>query len=75
MEALGSGGYPYKESLKEKAYLEELRVLQIELVKLQKWANDTGQRIVLLLEGRDAAYVDHITDNLTGFLAAIRALN
>ena len=25
------------------------------------------------LEGRDAAYVDHITDDLTGFLAAIRA--
>ncbi len=55
MEALGSGGYPYKESLKEKPYLEELRVLQIELVKLQKWANDAGQRIVVLLEGRDAA--------------------
>jgi putative hydrolase of the HAD superfamily len=27
------------------------------------------------LEGRDAAYVDHITDDLTGFLAAIRASN
>ena len=27
------------------------------------------------LEGRDAAYVDHITDNLTGFLATIRGVN
>lgn len=55
IDAITSGGYPYSEQLKEKTYLEELRVLQIELVKLQKWVNDTGQRIVILLEGRDAA--------------------
>jgi polyphosphate kinase len=54
-KALSSGGYPYKESLKEKPYLEELRLLQIELVKMQKWVNDQGKRIVVLFEGRDAA--------------------
>jgi polyphosphate kinase len=54
-QALGSGGYPYEEAIKEKVYQNQLRLLQIELVKLQKWVNDTGARIVLLFEGRDAA--------------------
>jgi polyphosphate kinase 2 len=31
------------------------RQLQIELLKLQNWVKDTGQRIVILFEGRDAA--------------------
>jgi polyphosphate kinase 2 len=30
-------------------------MLQIELVKLQNWVKDTGQRIVIVFEGRDAA--------------------
>ncbi|HEY1135907.1 MAG TPA: polyphosphate kinase 2, partial [Xanthomonadaceae bacterium] len=33
----------------------EKRMLQIELIKLQSWVKDTGQRIVLVFEGRDAA--------------------
>jgi polyphosphate kinase 2 len=53
--ALASGGYPYDEELKSKLYLEQLRLLQIELVKMQKWVNDQGKRIVVLFEGRDAA--------------------
>ncbi|WP_181703756.1 polyphosphate kinase 2 [Chthonobacter albigriseus] len=53
--ALSSGGYPYAESTKSKVYDEQLRLLQIELVKLQKWVGDTGARIVALFEGRDAA--------------------
>jgi polyphosphate kinase 2 len=53
--ALRSGGYPYEEPVKDRVYEEQLRLLQIELVKLQKWANDGGARIVLLFEGRDAA--------------------
>ncbi|HUG63288.1 MAG TPA: polyphosphate kinase 2 [Methylomirabilota bacterium] len=53
--ALASGGYPYEDSIKDKVYADQLRLLQIELVKLQKWVNDTGARLVLLFEGRDAA--------------------
>lgn len=53
--ALSSGGYPYPDDIKTKTYEEQLRLLQIELVKLQKWVNDSGARIVLLFEGRDAA--------------------
>ena len=35
--ALESGGYPYDKHLKEEQYLEELKKLQIELVKVQFW--------------------------------------
>ena len=54
-EALASGGYPYDKPLKDKHYEAELTELQIELVKLQKHVNQTGLRLVLVFEGRDAA--------------------
>ncbi len=41
--------------LKRKAYEKELRRLHIELVKLQYWIKETGKRVVVLFEGRDAA--------------------
>ena len=53
--AFASGGYPYTERMPRKAYERDLVLLQIELLKLQRWALDTGQRIVILFEGRDAA--------------------
>ncbi|WP_229051291.1 polyphosphate kinase 2 [Aeromicrobium sp. Leaf350] len=48
-------GYPYDERLDRTTYDLEKRLLQIELIKLQSWVKDTGQRIVLVFEGRDAA--------------------
>lgn len=54
-EALASGNYPYNKRIKDKVYDEELVQLQIELVKLQRHVNETGLRIVVLFEGRDAA--------------------
>ncbi len=36
-------------------YEQQLRELQVELVKLQRWAQDQGQRIAIIFEGRDAA--------------------
>ena len=42
-------------SLSKKFYEEELARLSFELVKLQYWIKATGQRVVLLFEGRDAA--------------------
>ncbi len=53
--ALASGGYPYDDTIKDKHYQEELTLLQIELVKLQRYINETGARLVALFEGRDAA--------------------
>jgi polyphosphate kinase 2 len=47
--------YPYPERLTRAEYEYLKRPLQIELVKLQNWVKSTGQRIVLVFEGRDAA--------------------
>jgi len=47
--------YPYDERLHRDVYEREKRLLQIELVKLQNWVKDTGQKIVIVFEGRDAA--------------------
>ena len=47
--------YPYKTKMRRKVYLERKEVLQIELVKLQKWVKSTGHKVVMLFEGRDAA--------------------
>ena len=50
-----SGAYPYKNLLSRKSYEAQKYLLQVELLKLQLWAKETGQRIVILFEGRDAA--------------------
>ena len=47
--------YPYHERMLRHQYEYEKRPLQIELVKLQNWVKATGQRIVIVFEGRDAA--------------------
>src|SRR3569832_852837 len=41
--------------LKEKEYDKQLRKLQVELCYLLEWVKETGARIILLFEGRDAA--------------------
>jgi polyphosphate kinase 2 len=48
-------GYPYTERLPRSQYEVDKRLLQIELLKLENWVKKTGQRIVILFEGRDAA--------------------
>ena len=48
-------GYPYPERMPRPEYDETKRALQIELLKMQNWIKDTGQRLVILFEGRDAA--------------------
>jgi polyphosphate kinase 2 len=53
--AMESGDYPYPKKLKNKKYLAELGRLQVELVKLQYWMQATGNRVMALFEGRDAA--------------------
>ncbi|RPI83451.1 MAG: polyphosphate kinase 2, partial [Planctomycetaceae bacterium] len=49
------GGYPYRNLLSRKAYEKQKYKLQVELLKLQAWVRSTGQKVVLLFEGRDAA--------------------
>ncbi|GII55200.1 hypothetical protein Pth03_35890 [Planotetraspora thailandica] len=47
--------YPYGERVTRHDYDRDKRLLQIELLKLQYWLKDTGGRLVILFEGRDAA--------------------
>jgi len=53
--AFETGDYPYKSKVTEKAYLERMLPLQAELLKAQNWIKLTGEKIVVLFEGRDAA--------------------
>lgn len=48
-------GYPYAEKLSRRSYERQKRLLQIELLKLQTWTKESGQKLVVLFEGRDAA--------------------
>lgn len=50
-----NGEYPYKTSIDRKAYEKHKAELQIELLKVQDWVKETGQKILVLFEGRDAA--------------------
>ena len=47
--------YPYDERMPRQEYDHQKRLLQIELLKLQNWSKSTGERLVVLFEGRDAA--------------------
>ena len=48
-------GYPYEHRFDRREYELQKRLLQIELLKMQGWVKETGQRIVMVFEGRDAA--------------------
>lgn len=50
-----SGEYPYKTKMRRAAYEQSKAELQVELLKVQEWVKNTGQKVVLLFEGRDAA--------------------
>ena len=50
-----SDTYPYSTRLSRRKYERDRAKLQIELLKMQRWAIESGERIVLLFEGRDAA--------------------
>lgn len=49
------GGYPYRNLMSRKNYEKQKYLLQVELLKLQKWVKENGKRVVILFEGRDAA--------------------
>ncbi|QNI73679.1 polyphosphate kinase 2 [Synechococcus sp. NOUM97013] len=55
LDDLMEGGQPKPERLNKKLYESELVRLQTDLVKMQYWIRDTGYRMIVLFEGRDAA--------------------
>ncbi|UTH76793.1 polyphosphate kinase 2 [Chromobacterium sp. IIBBL 290-4] len=62
------GSYPYAARMRRADYERQKQELQIELLKVQSWVKETGQKIVILFEGRDAAgkggtikrYMEHL---------------
>ena len=64
--------------LDKKAYEAELKKLQAELVEMQQWVVETGARIVIVMEGRDAAgkggTIKRITEYLSPRIARVAAL-
>ena len=66
--AFETGAYPYSRKIARGAYEAEKAQLQAELLKVQLWAQETGQKFVILFEGRDAAgkggtikrYMEHL---------------
>jgi polyphosphate kinase len=53
--AFETGAYPYEDRLTERVYAREMAALQVELLKAQNWIRTSGERVVILFEGRDAA--------------------
>ena len=49
------GKYPYKQKISRRAYEKHKAELQVELLKVQDWVRATGQKVVMIFEGRDAA--------------------
>jgi polyphosphate kinase 2 len=49
------GAYPYRNLMSRRNYERQKYRLQVELLKLQAWVKETGQRVIMIFEGRDAA--------------------
>lgn len=73
------GEYPYATRLARGEYETEKAALQVELLKVQHWIQETGQKFVLLFEGRDAAgkggTIKRFTEHLNPRGARVVALN
>jgi len=54
-ELFRNGTYPYKTKIRKNSYEKHKEELQVELLKVQSWVKETGQRMVVIFEGRDAA--------------------
>lgn len=54
-EIFSDANYPYDNKMETQEYEKLKQELQIELLKMQGWVKETGQRVVILFEGRDAA--------------------
>ena len=77
--AFETGEYPYETPLSRRSYETQKARLQAELLKVQLWAQETGQKFVLLFEGRDAAgkggTIKRFTEHLNPRAARVVALN
>ncbi|MFD8423862.1 polyphosphate kinase 2 [Streptomyces sp. NPDC059466] len=71
--------YPYDRKVRRKEYERQKRLLQIEMLKLQRWARNTGARVIVVCEGRDAAgkggTIHRFTERLNPRSARVVALD
>jgi polyphosphate kinase len=71
-------GFPYDRRMDKDDYEDQLAALQIELVKFHAWVRDTGRRIAIVFEGRDAAgkggAIKRVRENLNPRVAGVVAL-
>jgi len=78
-KAILNSDYPYKKKMRKSDYEAEMAALQVELVRLQAWARDKGERIVIVFEGRDAAgkggTISRFRENLNPRNARVVALS
>ena len=74
-----SDHFPYQKRMKSSEYEETLSALQLELAKLQRDVRETGKRIVVVFEGRDASgkggTVKRFRENLNPRTARVVALS
>jgi polyphosphate kinase len=54
-QAFETAAYPYQTRISTKTCEEEMKKLQVELLKVQYWIKERSERLVILFEGRDAA--------------------
>jgi len=77
--AFETGSYPYEDRLTRRNYEKQKAELQAELLKVQHWAQETGQKFVILFEGRDAAgkggTIKRFMEHLNPRTARVVALN
>ena len=77
--AFETGEYPYPTKMSRRTYERQKAALQAELLKVQLWAQETGQKFVLLFEGRDAAgkggTIKRFMEHLNPRSARVVALN
>ncbi|WP_135501930.1 polyphosphate kinase 2 [Roseovarius aestuariivivens] len=78
-QAFEAGAYPYAEKLGRDEYETQKARIQAELLKVQIWAQETGEKFVLIFEGRDAAgkggTIKRFTEHLNPRQARVVALN
>ncbi|SFR39212.1 polyphosphate kinase 2, PA0141 family [Yoonia tamlensis] len=74
-----NSNYPYDTRWDKDEYEAELAALQVQLVRMQAWVRDTGQRVAIVFEGRDAAgkggTIKRLRENLNPRVANVVALS
>ena len=74
-----TASYPYREEMKGKDYDAHMEALQIELAKMQAGIKASGQRLIVVFEGRDAAgkggAIKAVTENMNPRQAYVVALS